>query len=379
MKTDHFIAGYFLVMQTQNKSKIYSIQALRALAAILVVIYHSRQSAYVFQEKYGFGGTLFFDFAPFKDIGAIGVDIFFVISGFVMSYITWNTARSYTSIGSFLIKRLIRIVPTYWFYTLLTVFIIFSGKIFLGKTDFFDVIRLSDIIYSLFFIPYHPPEGRLAPVLAVGWTLNYEIYFYVLVAIGLLFRWRIATIGLAIYFIGSVIASFFYSSSYAFWPMATNPIVLEFYYGILICILYKKFDGINRYFGCLSLIITSLILFYWFYYFPSYQYRVIFFGLPAAGIVLWFLSLENHKSFFNSSLCQSLGDSSYSLYLSHFTFLPLIGNIVGFIFSKIGIASLIYLDIYIPVIIISTIILGHILYYIIERPLNKYVSRILLK
>ena len=124
---------------------IFNLQIMRALAAIGVVIYHI---------DYRIVADVHTDF--------LGVATFFVLSGFIMCYITRDEAKS------FLLDRIIRIVPLYWFFTLVRVTIL--G----GWSDSDAIVR------SLLFLPSDQP-----PLVAVGWTLNFEIYFYVVFAVAL--------------------------------------------------------------------------------------------------------------------------------------------------------------------------------------------------
>ncbi len=143
-----------------------SIQALRGAAALLVVIFHA---------------GLHFDpsEATFR-IGNAGVDVFFVISGFVM----WTvTARRPTSPTAFLHQRVIRLVPMYWVFTLamLVFWLVLPREFPHMHPDPWHYLL------SLAFVPHISPDtGQVLPVLGQGWTLNFEIFFYILFAAVLL-------------------------------------------------------------------------------------------------------------------------------------------------------------------------------------------------
>jgi peptidoglycan/LPS O-acetylase OafA/YrhL len=125
---------------------IKNIQALRAIAALSVVLYH----------------------IDIIGIGSSGVDIFFVISGFVI-------AKSGSNVDAvqFYSRRLFRIVPIYWIGTILVFGIAIVAPHLLKHTD----ADLADLIRSLIFIPYLKSSGLAQPVLFLGWTLNYEMFF----------------------------------------------------------------------------------------------------------------------------------------------------------------------------------------------------------
>src|SRR5262249_30751290 len=134
--------------------RLESIQAIRFLASTMVVVYHSSLKAA--------------DYHPISlpaHLGAIGVDIFFVISGFVMVYITADRAPS---VSSFLVARIVRIVPLYWFFTtLLLCGLLFAPHIFKHIT-----FNLTQAVASFLFLPAASPVFDVPlPVLIPGWTL----------------------------------------------------------------------------------------------------------------------------------------------------------------------------------------------------------------
>lgn len=142
-------------------NSLISIQILRAVAAWLLVYHH----------EYALLSIRHFQFN--QQLGYFGVDIFFVISGFIMFYSLAN--REYGA-KEFFVKRLIRIVPAYWFYTLLMVLLSWVYAKEFSYTDW----NLNTLIASLFFIITKNPSGHIGyfPLLTVGWTLSFEMFFY---------------------------------------------------------------------------------------------------------------------------------------------------------------------------------------------------------
>jgi exopolysaccharide production protein ExoZ len=140
------------------KQKVNNIQALRAYAALAVVVYHTG-----------------FTFPHMLQMGKFGVDIFFVISGYIMARICDTDTRC------FLRRRLIRILPPYWVLTfLLFLFSLWFPNLLLSThPDFTEFLK------SLFFVPYYRADGLIRPFLFVGWSLNYEMLFYLLVALSI--------------------------------------------------------------------------------------------------------------------------------------------------------------------------------------------------
>lgn len=168
---------------------------------------------------------------PSFEAGSYGVDIFFVISGFVI----WKTtAQKTTTPSEFLQKRAIRIVPLYWVLTILAV-------LFTPDTmGFVENIDIAQLITSLLFVPYWDHQwGMVVPALAVGWTLNLEMAFYAVFAATLLAptAWRalmVATVLLA----ACSIRLFFPEPASAALNLYSNSIVIEFICGIFLGQLY---------------------------------------------------------------------------------------------------------------------------------------------
>jgi len=146
---------------------LISVQALRAFAAWVVVCHHFMQIFFDFKASGPVGQF-------FVSKGAVGVDIFFVISGLV---IFLSTQNSDMPARRFILHRLIRIVPAYWLYTAAMALLLLIAAPMLPH----QVIGWQNFLLSLVFIPSENPGGYgLYPTLNVGWTLNYEMFFYLL-------------------------------------------------------------------------------------------------------------------------------------------------------------------------------------------------------
>jgi exopolysaccharide production protein ExoZ len=157
------------------QQKYYSLQIVRAIAAWTILYLHFMQDYFSFQSETVIGTFV-------GKYGSLGVDTFFVLSGFVM-YLC--AGRPHQTASTFAINRIFRIVPAYWFYTLaLPVFIYCFPKEF-AYTDY----NLTTLLGSLFFIPTENPSGiGVFPLYTLGWTLNFEMFFYAVLAICLLLR-----------------------------------------------------------------------------------------------------------------------------------------------------------------------------------------------
>ena len=152
--------------------KLYFLQALRAIAALLVVADHA-----LLEVSHNEPQNLITHIA--WTLGNAGVYIFFVISGFIMVNICWESFGPKAAAANFVRRRVIRIVPLYW---LATVAALAYHKV--SSTHGADA-GWSELIYSLAFIPYSNDEGSWNPILPQGWTLNYEMMFYAIFALGL--------------------------------------------------------------------------------------------------------------------------------------------------------------------------------------------------
>lgn len=238
-----------------------------------------------------------------NSIGTYGVDVFFVISGFVIFLSLDKNPEK------FLLKRLIRIVPLYW-----TITLILFGAI-LGAPHLFKSLSADPetLITSLFFIPHYTSLTLYDPILAVGWTLNYEIYFYLMVQCAILIN-RKHIFYTSIFLISLIpIASLFIN-----FPMSikfyADPIVFEFLLGMLLYKIYKS-QTLKQMPGSLPLFIIALITLPLLQIYLQNAPRFLTFGLCSFILVYLGLSLNNKISFPKWVLL--LGDASYALYLTH--------------------------------------------------------------
>ncbi|XHF34153.1 acyltransferase [Pseudomonas chlororaphis] len=274
---------------------LISVQALRALAAWAVVCHHFMQIFFDFEAR-GPIGQLFID------KGAVGVDIFFVISGLVIFLSTEGKALPPTR---FLLYRLFRIVPAYWFYTvLMALLVVFARPLLPDQT-----VDWSHLLLSLLFIPTENPGGYgIYPTLNVGWTLNYEMLFYVLFAWALLFRLqlRLLVVAALLFAVCQTWTGFGWVSEFY-----RSDIVYEFLLGIGIGMFYRRgWIGPALWLPLLGIGAALLAI----YLLPP-EPRLLNWGVPSAVLVMASMSLERHVE--RNRLLKLLGDCSYSVYLMH--------------------------------------------------------------
>ncbi|MGS7251773.1 acyltransferase [Pseudomonas sp. SK] len=274
---------------------LYSLQALRAFAAWVVVCHHFMQIFFDFHATGPIGQLL-------TDRGAVGVDIFFVISGLV---IYLSTRDKTIEPRQFLLNRVLRIVPAYWFYTALMATLLLAFSQWMPHQAF----TWQHLWLSLLFIPAENPGGYgLYPTLNVGWTLNFEMFFYLLFGLAFLVRQRhhqllaTAALLLASEVLGRLgVLSRFYN----------NPIIYEFLLGIGLGVLHRS--GLIRHARWLPLVLLALASLA--IYYLDASRRLLNWGVPSAMIVLAFVALE--PQFRGNRLLKALGDCSYSVYLVH--------------------------------------------------------------
>lgn len=262
---------------------INNLQVLRGVAASLVVLFHTINSVYY---KYGEVGY----FSVIHTFGEIGVDIFFVISGFIMIYIQDVKKRSSVE---FLTDRVIRIVPLYWLVTLFICAVYILNKNIFGDNS----IESDDVLSSMSFSSYLFLDEF--PILKVGWTLDLEMFFYVVMAIGI-------ALSRNFFFPVSVLLL---AAAYSF----GETLFLEFYMGMLFALMYPKIKTRLSVSSSVVLLIFSVFLIFMGHAAKEELDRVVSFGVPAAALVWCALNATSvPEGYFTR-----LGDVSYSLYLTH--------------------------------------------------------------
>lgn len=317
---------------------IDNIQTLRAIAAILVVAFHSVIAAKSYK--------LSTDFFLNVDIwGAAGVDIFFIISGFIMVYIQ---SKKKKKPFEFMADRAERIIPLYWVLT----FGIASLLIILPQA--FRELQISTEFFlkSLFFISYF---DNIHPILYVGWTLEYEMLFYVIFAITLFAK------NLNVSVLISVIAL----SILVY--LGLNNIVIEFIYGMLAGLFFNKFKIQLSNKIVLIPIVSGFILLI--VNINSHLPRSINWGIPSLLVFIGFLYLKPIKN----KILTILGNASYSIYLVQVFSIPICYKV----FSKLPILNILFInELYVIVCCGVSVISGVLLHLMIEKPLANLIKNI---
>ncbi|SON55727.1 glucans biosynthesis protein [Hartmannibacter diazotrophicus] len=288
-------------VETNTSRQLVSIQILRAFAALMVVIFHVTDNA--FSQSLGT--------VPVFMIGNAGVDIFFVISGFVM----YLSTRSPTiTPARFWEARIVRIVPLYYLATLtfLAVVLLLDRL----PADF----SAFEIVLSGLFIPFRNSlNGQEVPLLGVGWTLNYEAMFYLVVGLAI----AIAPLQrkMQIVFIASVlcvlvVGRFLFEPTGAVGIRMTSPILLEFLSGMMLGVIESRRPRRQIVLGA-AMIAAGVALMVFLDSRAGTMPRTIGYGLPAVLIVQGFILCEGLMRHRSLRLLRWFGDASYSIYLVH--------------------------------------------------------------
>jgi peptidoglycan/LPS O-acetylase OafA/YrhL len=286
------------------------VQALRAVAALLVVAMHADEMWHLrLDPKHA---------EDFWRTGAAGVDIFFVISGFVMMVSARHLAPLRDWRG-FAWRRFVRIVPLYWITTTLKIVSVLAFPALVLRT----VLRPGDIVASYLFLPWHNAEGKIGTILPVGWTLNVEMGFYILFAAALASGWGLLRVILPCLAVASAISVFVTPD----WPaiaLYCDPIVLEFGAGLCLGELVLRGRRLPTAPAAIALVAGFALLLV----VPPVLPRVLSWGVPAALIVAGTIGLEG---WFRRTLprwLMMLGDASYSIYLTHAFVLAALGAVL---------------------------------------------------
>lgn len=282
------------------------MQVLRGIAALLVVFHHYNGTAI----SNGFSFSVLENSA----IGNIGVDIFFVLSGFIMEltaggreYVAGDTAR-------FLLRRGVRIFPLYWTLTIFA----FGASLALGS-GMHTRITSEEFMLSMLLLPANGLDGKAAYVITMAWSLTYELYFYILFAALLRLETGMRLMVLAAIFTMSVVIGLIARPQGLMTQILLSPILFEFLAGCLLAHYLRRGRLMSSAMGA-ALVALSIgwMLFESDYVPVPDKMRVLAWGFPATMLVYGVvLSVGRGVAAILRPLAY-LGDISYSLYLSHF-------------------------------------------------------------
>jgi peptidoglycan/LPS O-acetylase OafA/YrhL len=343
------------------KQTFTGLQILRFAAAMLVAVMHITQAISIHITGKGEG--------VYWGTGAVGVDIFFIISGFVMMISTANLPMEgptrLANAWIFMKRRIQRIVPLYWVYTLAKAALIVAVPALAVKST----IDPGHLAASLFFIPVKAPWGLIQPVLPVGWTLNFEMLFYLVfaaaIALGLpRIRWSLA-IFLAVFLAGRFLPGSVPLTFYA------PSLIFEIIIGVAFAQALLRWGPGPATAG--AALLVAGIAFTFFMGWDSTSDRLFPWGVGSAAIVLGTIYLERHidgKAW--AKPLAFLGDASYSIYLSHTFVVP--ASVI--VLKKLGIVDVAAVFALTSAAVVAA---GALSYVWLEKPLISLFKRLLFR
>ena len=353
----------------KTKKNLQLIQMLRGIASILVVLLHVTTNCREILS-YNFLGNIF-------SFGGSGVDIFFVLSGFIITYANLHYIEQPKAIGKFLKRRFIRIFPIYWI--IITGFLILQLALPSFYKTHFDT-GIMNMLQTYLLLPGHNMLN------GVSWSLTNELYFYLLFLVALvipnkkyslylLIAYFIFLIGYSIIIPGVTIGN-------EYMGMLLFPMNIEFFLGVFIVLIVSRLPQALSF----PLLIAGIILFITgaFLFNSGIEVigktsnqvlnRVLLFGFPSFLIILSLVKLELSRTIKMHNIFLHLGNASYSIYLIH---LPIVAAFFKVI-AKFNIhnnAILLFLS---CILFAAVCAAGIFIYHKIEKPLIKNLNKLLL-
>ena len=345
-----------------EKHRFDSLQGLRAIAALAVVLFHLR----IVEFKY-LQGSAFLD--AIARYGDAGVDLFFVLSGFVMTTITAGRYTGAASARQFLGKRAWRVYPLYWLFTTVVV-VLMAFVPSMVNSSYHD----QSILASYLLLPHSQ-----MPVLSVGWTLVHEAYFYLVFALAIaLVAERFIPLYLLAWGAGiAVWSTLLPADTTAAERVATSPLTYEFIAGALLGLYWRQIPARLAMplliAGALTAVSAAGLL-------PSEGpaaltpwIRISCFGSAATLLIAGAVMLEAQGRLHVPRWLSRLGDSSYSLYLSHVFVISAVGRVWGMLFTSPSWANHL---VFVVVATGVTCTIGHLVHLCLERPLLALQHRV---
>lgn len=289
--------------------RLLSVQVLRAVAALSVVVHHAGYDADTIAQRFG---ATSLDLDRWFD-WTFGIHLFFVISGFIMV----RTARRFGQPGAslrFLARRALRVVPLYWLATSLVLIGAAVAPSLLNVPVDGSALWLG----SSLFVPVTRINGEIRPVLGQGWTLDYEMFFYVVFALGMVLPRRAGLPLIAATLIGLVLLGHLLRPTTPAFVVWTDGLLLEFLLGIGVGLASERGVRLAAAPACLLAAagLAAAVLLRPGGSAPPLEAWIAS-GLPAAAIVLACVCGPAWRPVPPVLWAAALGDASYSLYLTH--------------------------------------------------------------
>jgi peptidoglycan/LPS O-acetylase OafA/YrhL len=304
------------------KTRMASVQAARGIAALMVMFMHTANLMDVphFLGHVGMG-RLF-------DFGYVGVDFFFVLSGFIITYVHYAEIGRFQSIPRYLWRRFSRIYPIYWAILILIIGVTLAGRMATGRPFEFE-IGITDISGTVFLLM----SDEQPKYIGVAWTLQFEVLFYLMFCL-LLISARLGAIVFTTW--GLVVLARALGFVHVQLPLNLgNAHCFEFLAGVALGVSAREFSlkTSRLWLGMAILVFVAATLFE--VYGPFGRHSPIgriTLGIASAGILAVLVGLERQRDLSVSNWLVRLGSVSYSIYLGHILFISL----TYMIFLKLG-------------------------------------------
>lgn len=297
--------------------RLHSLQALRGLAVLAVLLFHM----IAVEQKYSEGEALLSSDTPWLQLG---VDLFFVISGFVMVLVTRNRFQQPKELGRFLFHRIARIYPNYWFYFLLTLLVLLAQPHLVNSSH-----GSSNIWLSFLLIP-----NEQVQLVMVAWSLIFELWFYLVFSAFLFFREKLLPVLLTCWAAVLITFNILFDLE-TFSPVTKivlHPYALEFILGSAAgLIFFSRHASRIPIIPICALASFAAIALPWFFS-PQVSgtpgvVRMLLCGGSFSLLLLALTLLENRQDWTPPPVLSAIGDMSYTVYLSHILVLGVIGKI----------------------------------------------------
>jgi exopolysaccharide production protein ExoZ len=344
-----------------TNTKLTSIQSLRGFAALAVCLAH----LHAVESKFG-GAPLLGNWAI---SGFGGVDLFFVISGFVMVWVTRAEQGQPSALPAFWLARFLRIYPLWWLVlsAIVAVWMVKPAWVYASHLTDPDILRS----YLLF------PAKEL-PLHAVGWTLIHEVWFYVVFGLLLLAPARLLPALLVIWAALVALAALAFPAPHdPILALIRHPLTLEFILGAVIGLCASKgifpAPRLMLQFGCITLLLCVISI----RGNPAAAFevewtRIWLFGLPACLIIWGWVGLEQQSGRTTSRWSQALGNWSYALYLIHVPVFVAIGRLAAPLSRDGPLDNLVL----IAIALASAIGAAFVLHVMCERPVGRLAQKL---
>jgi exopolysaccharide production protein ExoZ len=341
------------------KQTFEAVQILRGVAASMVVFHHAAYAITHYHPQHSVLAT----FYRLPELGAGGVDIFFVISGLVIAHAARKLPAGASSAREFAKRRLLRVLPPYWVFSFILIAMWWTG---IGLKGLIMTPML--VVTSLLLIPYTKADiyGHVGvhPILDVGWTLTFEMYFYLLcsavvwrVGGNRIFPWVFVLLALCA--AASLTLTGFNSGLSS---ITSSPLLIEFAGGVLLAHFGTRALQRRTAWALITAGVAGLAASI---FAPDpMAWRVLAWGVPGFLLVWGAIHIPVNLASAAPRFFVFLGTASYTIYLAHPFFVLAAGTIL-----KRGLGHMINADLLLIILTLTTVFATACLYFVIERPL----------